>query len=135
MPRLSKASLLVAKAAQTLVHMLDNTEHFGAKAASVLTDHVSLPELRAALEAVNEVVNPDSAETDTTTEMMRPPSDRTLVPTARTVRASEILQVTQGAGTPTLLGKVLAEYGRIAKIEHLLDFFDADEGYRWQVHL
>ncbi|EMQ96642.1 transposase Tn3 [Paeniglutamicibacter gangotriensis Lz1y] len=54
--------------------------------------------------------------------------------TAGTVRASEILRVTQGGGTPTLLGKALAEYGRIAKTEHLLDFIDADEGYRRQIH-
>lgn len=48
--------------------------------------------------------------------------------TAGTVRASEVLRVTQGGGAPTLLGKALAEYGRIAKTEHLLDFIDADEG-------
>ncbi|MBT2552313.1 Tn3 family transposase [Arthrobacter sp. ISL-5] len=54
--------------------------------------------------------------------------------TAGTVRASEILRVTQGGGTPTLLGKALAEYGRIAKTEHLLDFIDVDEGYRRQIH-
>lgn len=54
--------------------------------------------------------------------------------TAGTVRASEVLRVTQGGGTPTLLGKALAEYGRIAKTEHLLDFIDVDEGYRRQIH-
>ena len=54
--------------------------------------------------------------------------------TAGTVRASGILRVTQGGGTPTLLGKALAEYGRIAKTEHLLDFIDVDEGYRRQIH-
>ncbi|WP_104111906.1 Tn3 family transposase [Arthrobacter sp. N199823] len=54
--------------------------------------------------------------------------------TAGTVRASEILRVTQGGGTATLLGKALAEYGRIAKTEHLLDFIDVDEGYRRQIH-
>jgi len=54
--------------------------------------------------------------------------------TAGTVRASEILRVTQGGGTPTLLGKALAEYGRIAKTEHLLDFIDVDEGYRRKIH-
>ncbi len=54
--------------------------------------------------------------------------------TAGTVRASEILRVTQGGGTPTLLGKALAEYDRIAKTEHLLDFIDVDEGYRRQIH-
>ncbi|TDW26979.1 Tn3 family transposase [Cryobacterium psychrophilum] len=54
--------------------------------------------------------------------------------TAGTVRASEILRVTQGGGAPTLLGKALAEYGRIAKTEHLLDFIDVDEGYRQQIH-
>lgn len=54
--------------------------------------------------------------------------------TAGTVRASEILRVTQGGGTPTLLGKALAEYGRIAETEHLLDFIDVDEGYRRQIH-
>ena len=53
---------------------------------------------------------------------------------AGTVRASEILRVTQGGGTPTLLGKALAEYGRIAKTEHLLDFIEVDEGYRRQIH-
>ncbi|WP_434612236.1 hypothetical protein [Arthrobacter sp. A5] len=40
------------------------------------------------------------------------------------MRASEVLRVTQGGGTPTLLGKALAEYGRIAKTEHLLDFIN-----------
>jgi TnpA family transposase len=50
--------------------------------------------------------------------------------TAGTVRASEILRVTQGGGTPTLLGRALAEYGRIAKTGHLLDFIDVDEGHR-----
>lgn len=54
--------------------------------------------------------------------------------TAGTVRASEVLRVTQGGGTPTLLGKALAEYGRIAKTRHLLDFIDVDEGYRRQIH-
>lgn len=54
--------------------------------------------------------------------------------TAGTVRASEILRVTQSGGTPTLLGKALAEYGRIAKTGHLLDFIDIDEGYRRQIH-
>ena len=54
--------------------------------------------------------------------------------TAGTVRPSEILRVTQGGGTPTLLGRALAEYGRIAKTEHLLDFIDVDEGYRRQIH-
>ncbi|MDN5743444.1 MAG: transposase, partial [Yaniella sp.] len=54
--------------------------------------------------------------------------------TSGTVRASEVLRVTQGGGAPTLLGKALAEYGRIAKTEHLLDFIDADEGYRRQIH-
>ncbi len=28
----------------------------------------------------------------------------------------------------------MAEYGRIAKTEHLLDFIDVDEGYRRQIH-
>ena len=54
--------------------------------------------------------------------------------TAGTVHASEVLRVTQGGGTPTLLGKALAEYGRIAKTRHLLDFIDVDEGYRRQIH-
>jgi TnpA family transposase len=53
---------------------------------------------------------------------------------AGTVRASEILRVTQGGGTPSLLGRALAEYGRIAKTEHLLDFIDVDEGYRRKIH-
>lgn len=50
------------------------------------------------------------------------------------MRASEILRVTQGSGTPSLLGKALAEYGRIAKTEHLLDFIDIDESYRRHIY-
>lgn len=54
--------------------------------------------------------------------------------TTGTVRASEILRVTQGGGTPTLLGRAIAEYGRIAKTLHLLAFIDADDTYRRQIH-
>lgn len=50
------------------------------------------------------------------------------------VRASEILRVTQGGGSPTLLGRAVAEYGRIAKTQHLLAFIDVDETYRRQIH-
>ncbi len=50
------------------------------------------------------------------------------------VRASEILRVTQGGGTPTLLGRALAEYGRINKTLHLLAFIDTDDTYRRQIH-
>jgi len=50
------------------------------------------------------------------------------------VRASEILRVTQGNGTPALLGRALAEYGRIAKSLHLLAFIDIDDSYRRQIH-
>ena len=51
-----------------------------------------------------------------------------------TVRASEILRVTQCAGNPTPLGRALAEYGRIAKTLHLLEFIDTDDTYRRQIH-
>ena len=50
------------------------------------------------------------------------------------VRASEILRVTQGGGTPSLVGRALAEYGRIAKTQHLLAFIDSDDTYRRQIH-
>jgi TnpA family transposase len=50
------------------------------------------------------------------------------------VRASEILRVTQGGGRPSLLGRALAEYGRIAKTQHLLAFIDVDETYRREIH-
>jgi len=50
------------------------------------------------------------------------------------VRASEILRVTQGGGAPSLLGRALAEYGRIAKTLHLLAFIDSDDTYRRQIH-
>ena len=51
-----------------------------------------------------------------------------------TVRASQILRVTQGAGTATRLGRAVAEYGRIAKTLHLLAFVDTDDTYRRQIH-
>ncbi|MGV2950612.1 hypothetical protein ACNPM8_00340 [Glutamicibacter sp. AGC46] len=71
LPRLPKPSLQLAKAAKTLVEVLGNTEYAGAEASLVLAFQVSLPELRAALEVVNEVVNPEGAEADTAAEMMR----------------------------------------------------------------
>lgn len=52
-----------------------------------------------------------------------------------TIRASELMQVTQGGGTPTTLGKALAEYGRIAKTLHMLAFVDVDETYRRRIHV
>ncbi len=47
----------------------------------------------------------------------------------RSVRASDILRVTQGGGRPTALGRALAEYGRIPKTFHLLSWLD-DPVYR-----
>jgi hypothetical protein len=47
----------------------------------------------------------------------------------RSVRASDILRVTQGGGRPTALGRALAEYGRIPKTFHLLSWLD-DPAYR-----
>ena len=47
----------------------------------------------------------------------------------RSVRASDILRVTQGGGRPTALGRALAEYGRIPKTFHLLAWLD-DPTYR-----
>jgi len=47
----------------------------------------------------------------------------------RTVRASNILRVTQGGGRPTALGRALGEYGRIPKTLHLLSWLD-DPSYR-----
>ena len=44
-------------------------------------------------------------------------------------RASDLLRVTQSGGTPSILGRAIAEYGRIAKTLHLLDFIDQDDGY------
>jgi TnpA family transposase len=49
-------------------------------------------------------------------------------------RASDLLRVTQSGGTPSILGRAIAEYGRIAKTLHLLDFIDQDDGYRREVH-
>lgn len=40
----------------------------------------------------------------------------------------------RAAGHQPCLEKLLAEYGRIAKTQHLLDFIDVDEGYRRQIH-
>lgn len=47
----------------------------------------------------------------------------------RSVRASDMLRVTQGGGRPTALGRALAEYGRIPKTLHLLSWLD-DPSYR-----
>lgn len=52
-----------------------------------------------------------------------------------TIRASELMRVTQGGGSPTTLGKALAEYGRIAKTLHMLAFVDVDETYRRRIHV
>lgn len=71
LPRLSKASLQLAKAAETLVEVLANTELSGAQAALVLAEQISLPELRAAVDVVTELVNPDGSVGDTAAEMMR----------------------------------------------------------------
>lgn len=51
-----------------------------------------------------------------------------------TMKASELMRITQGGGTPTTLGKALAEYGRIAKTLHMLAFVDVDETYRRRIH-
>ncbi len=48
---------------------------------------------------------------------------------AHTVKASEVMRVTQGDGRPTTLGRALADYGRIAKTLHLLAWVD-DPAYR-----
>ena len=40
------------------------------------------------------------------------------------VKPSEIVRATQGDGRPTTLGRVLGEYGRIAKTLHLLPWVD-----------
>jgi TnpA family transposase len=45
------------------------------------------------------------------------------------VKASQVMRVTQGDGRPTTLGRVLADYGRIAKTLHLLNWVD-DPAYR-----
>lgn len=50
------------------------------------------------------------------------------------MKASELMRLTQGGGSPTTLGKALAEYGRIAKTLHMLAFVDADETYRRRIH-
>lgn len=71
LPRLSRASLQLAKAAKTPVEVMGNTEYASTEAASVLADQASLPVLRTALGVVNELVNPDGAEADTAVEMMR----------------------------------------------------------------
>jgi len=71
LPRLSRASLQLAQAATTLVEVLGNTEYSRAKAASVLAKQVSLPELRAAIDVVTDLVNPDGSAGDTVAEMMR----------------------------------------------------------------
>lgn len=71
LPRLSKASLQLAKAAETLVEVLANTELSGAQAALVLAEQISLPELRAAVDVVTELVNPDGSVGDTAAEIMR----------------------------------------------------------------
>lgn len=49
-------------------------------------------------------------------------------------RASDLLRITQTSGTPSTLGRAIAEYGRIAKTMHLLDFIDQDDSYRREVH-
>lgn len=51
-----------------------------------------------------------------------------------TVKPSSILRVTQGGGRPTRLGRAIAEYGRIAKSLHILDFVDRDDRYRRQIY-
>lgn len=46
------------------------------------------------------------------------------------MKDSELMCITQGGDSPSALGKALAEYGRIAKILHMLAFVEADETYR-----
>jgi hypothetical protein len=58
-----------------------------------------------------------------------PGADSHAEPVAGTARASRILGVLQGQGSPTCLGRALAEYGRIAKTLHLLAML-ADDPYR-----
>jgi TnpA family transposase len=48
---------------------------------------------------------------------------------AHTVKTSEVMRLTQGAGRPTTLGRALAEYGRVSKTLHLLAWVD-DPDYR-----
>jgi TnpA family transposase len=52
----------------------------------------------------------------------------------RSHAASDLLRVTQSGGTASIRGRAIAEYGRIAKTLHLLDFIDQDDVYRSEVH-
>ncbi|GAB2748862.1 hypothetical protein GCM10027174_24080 [Salinifilum aidingensis] len=50
------------------------------------------------------------------------------------MKASELMRITQGGGSPTTRGKALVEYGHITKTRHMLAFVDADETYRRRIH-
>lgn len=49
-----------------------------------------------------------------------------------TVPPDELIRSLQGGGKPTTLGRAIAEYGRIPKTIHLLNFIE-DEAYRRQI--
>ncbi len=49
-----------------------------------------------------------------------------------TVNATALIQTLQGAGRPTVLGRVIGELGRIYKTRYLLAYLD-DEGYRRRI--
>ncbi|WP_425566309.1 Tn3 family transposase [Spinactinospora alkalitolerans] len=61
-------------------------------------------------------------------------ADIDLVSQWGTGAVASLMRITQGGGSPTTLGKALAEYGRIAKTLHMLAFVDADETYRRRIH-
>lgn len=50
------------------------------------------------------------------------------------MKASELMRLTQGGGSPATLCKALAEGGRIAKTLHMLVFINVDETYRRRIH-
>ena len=99
LPRPSKASLQLAKAAKTLVEVLGNTELTGAQSVSALAEQTSLTELRAAVDVVTELVNLDGSEGDTATEMMR---RFTTVRSFLPALASAVLFGATAGGAPTL---------------------------------
>jgi len=49
-----------------------------------------------------------------------------------TVHASTLVQALQRGGHPTILGRAIAELGRIPKTLHMLNFLD-DEYYRRRI--
>ncbi|MEV0972117.1 Tn3 family transposase [Microtetraspora glauca] len=47
-----------------------------------------------------------------------------------TVRAYDVVTMLQRDSHPTALGEAIANYGRIFKTPHILQFIDVDETYR-----